>query len=57
MPEPQDVAGREAYRKSLEMNHAGTPSHGRRTKPMSASRREELVRLYDIAMNKSNPTP
>ena len=48
--ESTDTQGREAYRKSLEMNHAGVPSHGRKSKPLSADKRAELARLYDAAM-------
>jgi len=43
--------GRDAYRRSLEQN-TGNPVHGRKSKPMSAAKREELARLYDIEVSK-----
>ena len=53
--ESTEAQGREAYRKSLEMNHAGVPNHGRKSKPLSADRRAELARLYDAAMRTKQP--
>ena len=43
--------GRDAYRRSLEQN-TGTPVYGRKSKPMSTAKREELARLYDIEVGK-----